>query len=50
MLEMFILGAIIVLTSFFFILWIEAILNQDNEFIAIEEWEQFQQSMKKGKK
>jgi len=47
---MFILGAIIVLASFFFILWIEAVLNQDNEFIATEEWEQFQQSMKKGKK
>lgn len=50
MLEMFLLGVAIVIIGFFFILWIEAILNQDNEFIEIEEWEQFQQSMKKGKK
>jgi uncharacterized membrane protein len=50
MLEMLILGAIIVLAAFFFIFWVESILNDNNEFIEIEEWEQFQQSMKKGKK
>jgi hypothetical protein len=49
MIEMMILGSVIVLASFFFIFWVDSTLN-GNEFIEIEEWEQFQQSMKKGKK
>jgi hypothetical protein len=49
MLEMFILGSAIVLASFAFILWVDGIVST-NEFIEIEEWEQFQQSMKKGNK
>jgi hypothetical protein len=50
MIEMMILGSVIVLASFFFILWVETILS-DNEFIEVEEWQEFQQSMnKKGNK
>jgi len=50
MLEIFIIGTAIVLASFAFILWIESILN-NGEFIEVEEWQEFQQSMnKKGNK
>jgi uncharacterized membrane protein len=51
MLEIFIIGTAVVLAIFAFILWIESILNHNDEFLTIKEWHNFQQSMsKKGNK
>jgi len=50
MLEMMILGSVIVFASFFFILWVESVFNSNNEFLEVEEWQDFRSAFDQSNK
>jgi uncharacterized membrane protein len=47
MLEIFLLVVAIVIIGFFFIMWIESILNRDDEFMSVKDWHNFRNAMDK---
>lgn len=49
MLEIILIGFATIFTLFFILLWIENHFNQDDEFLSVKEWHNFQSAMK-GKK
>jgi len=50
MTEMLILGSVIVFASFFFILWIDSILSSNDEFLEVEEWQNFRSAFDQSNK
>lgn len=50
MLEIILVGFATILSLFFILLWIEDHFNQDDEFVTVKDWHNFQTAMnKKGK-